>query len=91
MASVKKLKKQLKTLALDLLDELNIYTRFHPDTDEKLIRKIKSEILSTWNTYIHDINALKKQKDKKDVKKEFSNIISEIKKKMIPLLDQLSK
>jgi hypothetical protein len=91
MASVKKLKKQLKTLAIDLLDELSIYSRFHPDTDEQKIKKIKTDILSMWNTYLQEINSIKKQKKSREQRKQFAKIISEIKEKMVPLLDQLSK
>jgi hypothetical protein len=90
MAKVRILKKQLKTLANELIQELEAYYKFHPKTDIKKISKIRKQIEEMSALFVKEINSIKNVSVNKEVKKKYSEIISNIRTKMVPILDQLS-
>ncbi len=88
MASIRKLKKDIKNLASDLILECETYMRFHPGIDEKKIMKIIGDIESKSNSLISEINHNSKKGNVR-ARDFYQKIISRVKKELMPLLDKL--
>ena len=88
MAKIRRLKKDLKNLASDLIFECETYMRFHPEMDNKKSVKIISDIETRLKALIYEINH---SKDKGSVKTKdyYQKIVDKVKKELIPLLDKI--
>ena len=90
MANIKRLKKEVKQITGELINECLAYQHFHPDVKQEKIDAILRDILNKSSDIIIKINHLKKEKDDTKPKKYFNNIINDINRKLIPALDKLS-
>jgi hypothetical protein len=88
MASIRRLKKDLKNLASDLIFECETYMRFHPGVDKKKALKIISDIENKSKALIYEINHFK-DKEKVRTSEYYQKIIHRAKKELIPLLDKI--
>jgi len=88
MAKIRRLKKDLKNLASDLIFECETYMRFHPEMDHKKSVKIIGDIETRLKALIYEINH---SKDKGSVKAKdyYQKIVDKVKKELIPLLDKI--
>ncbi|MFO7656702.1 MAG: hypothetical protein R6W78_06510 [Bacteroidales bacterium] len=90
MANIRKLKKEIKYLAADLIDECKSYFAFHPDSDPKKRDELTANIMQKKKEIIHEINHLKKTAPEK-AKAYVNMVLEKVKKEMIPVLDEISK
>ncbi len=90
MASIKNLKKEIKTLASELMLECETYKSFHPDINPEKFDKINVQINEKLNSVIYDINHYKKVNSKQN-KDYFRKIVNKVKEELIPVLDKLTK
>jgi hypothetical protein len=88
MASIRRLKKDIKNLASDLMLECKTYIRFHPGADEKKTIKIIGDIESKSNALINEINHYSEKGDV-SARDFYKKIITRVKKELIPLLDKI--
>ena len=86
MASVRKLKKAVNSLADQLIEECNIYKKYHPKYEVTKLDEIIIEINSKRETIIQDINKTANEEDKKN---QFEKVVEEFQNTMIPILDKL--
>lgn len=90
MATIRRLKKELKTLASDLISECETYIKFHPEVDMKKAGKIMSDVKNKHQTLIHEINHPENKGGVKP-KEHYKKIIEKINKELIPLLDKIGE
>ena len=89
MAKIKRLKKDVKALASDLIFECETYMKFHPEVDRKKAGKIIVDVEDKLQKLVHEINHFEKQ-GKVKPKDYYKKIVDEVKKELIPLLDRIS-
>ncbi|MFO7923929.1 MAG: hypothetical protein R6U58_09580 [Bacteroidales bacterium] len=89
MASRRELKKNIHCITFELISECLIYQHFHPDTPEEKINNIIEEVVQHRNDYLARVNNPDGKDNPELVKKHYRTIISDIRDKTIPLLDQL--
>ncbi len=89
MASRKELKKDIHSITFELISECLVYKHFHPDTPDEKIDSIIENIILHRNDYLSRANKPDGRNDRALVKKHYRSIISDIKDKTIPLLDDL--
>lgn len=86
MASLRKLKKAVNSLADQLLTECDNYKKYNSEADIEKIAGLKTEINEKRIEIIKDINnAGNGDADKK----QFEKVIEEFQNTMIPILDKL--
>ena len=88
MANIKRLKKEVKQITQDLVNECLTYQHFHPEVKTEKINSILKEIINKSSEIIFKINHLEKEKDA-NPKKYYRDIIKDINKNLIPVLDKL--
>jgi hypothetical protein len=88
MAKIRRLKKDVKTLASDLIYECETYMKFHPDVDRKKAGKIIADVEDKLQKMVYEINHFEKQGNVKP-KDHYQKIINKAKKELIPLLDKI--
>lgn len=91
MANIKRLKKEVKQITEELINECLAFQHFHPDIKEGKINAILKDIINKSSDIILKINQVKKEKDDIKPKKHFSSIIKDINQKLILTLDKLSE
>ena len=91
MANIKRLKKEVKQITEELINECLAFQHFHPDVKEEKINALLKDIINKSSDIILKINQVKKEKDDIKPRKHFSNIIKDINQKLIPTLDKLSE
>ena len=91
MANIKRLKKEVKEITQELINECLAFQHFHPDVKKEKINAVIKEIINKSSDIISKINSIKKEKDDVKPKKYFSNIIRDINQKLIPTLDKLGE
>lgn len=88
MASIRRLKKDIKNLASDLMLECETFIKFHPGVDEKKTMKIIGDIESKSDALIEEINHYS-EKGNARARDFYQKIIARVKKELIPLLDKI--
>jgi hypothetical protein len=88
MANIKRLKKEVKQITQDLVNECLTYQHFHPDVKPEKVNSVLRDIINKSSDIIYKINHIKSKKDV-NPKKYYSDIIKEINEKLIPVLDKL--
>lgn len=88
MAKIRRLKKDVKTLASDLIMECETYMKFHPEVDRKKTGKIIGDVEKKLQTLIHEINHFENKGNVKP-KEYYKKIVDKVKKELIPLLDKI--
>ncbi len=88
MAKIRRLKKDVKTLANDLMMECETYIKFHPEADRKKTGKIIEDLQKKLENLIYEINHFEKQGNSKP-KVYYQKIVDKVKKELIPLLDKI--
>ncbi len=91
MANIKRLKKEVKEITQELINECLAFQHFHPDVKSEKINAVIRDIINKSSDIINRINHLKKEKDDVRPKKYFSDIIRDINQKLIPALDKLGE
>ena len=89
MTKIRRLKKDVKSLASDLIIECKTYMKFHPEADRKKAAKIMIDVEDKLQTLIHEINHFKNKGEVKS-KEYYKKIADKVKKELIPLLDKMS-
>lgn len=90
MPSVKKLKKELKNIALNLMSECETYGYFHPEISAEDIDEINRKIIAKHKEIIYEINHLKYAGDVKP-KEYYQDVIKKVNSELVTLLDEISK
>jgi hypothetical protein len=90
MAKIRRLKKDAKALASDLIMECETYMKFHPEADRKKAGKIISDVEKKLQTLVHEINHFDNKGNVKP-KDYYAKIIDKIKNELIPLLDKIGE
>jgi hypothetical protein len=90
MAGIKKLKKEIKKLSDELIEECYTFKTFHPETGPEKIDSIVLKIKAKLREIIYDINHLKLSVNKKP-RLYYDDIIAKVKKELVPLLDEIGK
>ena len=88
MAKIKRLKKEVKQITQDLVNECLTFQHFHPDIKPEKINSVLKDIINKSSDIIYKINHNSKEKDVIP-KKYYSDIIKDINEKLIPVLDKL--
>jgi hypothetical protein len=88
MANIKRLKKEVKQITQDLVNECLTYQHFHPDVKPEKVNSVLRDIINKSSDIIYKINHIKSKKDV-STKKYYRDIIKEINEKLIPVLDKL--
>jgi hypothetical protein len=88
MANIKRLKKEVKQITQDLVNECLAFQHFHPDVKPEKINSILKDIINKSSDIIYKINHIKSEKDV-NPKKYYRDIIKDINEKLIPALDKL--
>jgi hypothetical protein len=88
MANIKRLKKEVKQITQDLVNECLTYQHFHPDVKPEKVNSVLRDIINKSSYIIYKINHIKSKKDV-NPKKYYRDIIKEINEKLIPVLDKL--
>jgi hypothetical protein len=88
MTSKRKLKKAVNSLANQLVNECNVYTKFNANSDIEKIKALKDEIISKRNEILSAINS---EVDAQARKKHFQKIVNDFQSSMVPILDKLVK
>jgi molecular chaperone GrpE (heat shock protein) len=88
MANIKRLKKEVKQITQDLVNECLTYQHFHPDVKPEKVNSVLRDIINKSSDIIYKINHIKSKKDV-NPKKNYRDIIKEINEKLIPVLDKL--
>jgi len=91
MANIKRLKKEVKEVTQELINECLAFQHFHPDVKPEKINAVLKDIINMSSDIINRINRVKKEKDDVKPKKYFSDIIRDINQKLIPTLDKLGE
>lgn len=88
MASIRRLKKDLKNLVSDLISECETYMKFHPETDRKKTMKIIDDLENKSKALFYEINHYR---DKGNVKTRdyYQKIVARVKKELLPLMDKI--
>ena len=89
MANIKRLKKEVKQITQDLVNECLTYQHFHPDVKPEKVNSVLRDIINKSSDIIYKINHIKSKKDVSP-KKYYRDIIKEINEKLIPVLDKLA-
>jgi hypothetical protein len=89
MPKIRKLKKEIKILTADLVNECLTFQHFNPDISTDKVDNIMKEILKKSSDINQKINLLRKDKDNTRAKKYFDGIIKEVNEKLIPIMDKL--
>jgi hypothetical protein len=88
MANIKRIKKEVKQITQDLVNECLTYQHFHPDVKPEKVNSVISDIIKKSNDIIYKINHIRSEKDV-NPKKYYRDIIKEVNEKLIPVLDKL--
>ncbi len=88
MANIKRLKKEVKQITQDLVNECLTYQHFHPDIKPEKVNSVLRDIINKSSDIINKINHIRSKKDV-NPKKYYRDIIKEINEKLIPVLDKL--
>lgn len=88
MAKIRRLKKDVKALASDLIFECQTYMKFHPEVDRKKAGKVIVDVEDKLQKLLHEINHFEKQGNVKP-KDYYKKIVDKVKKELIPLLDKI--
>ena len=91
MANIKRLKKEVKDITQELINECLAFQHFHPDVKKEKINAVIKDIINKSSDIINRINRLKKEKEDVSPKKYFNDIIRDINQKLIPTLDKLGE
>jgi len=89
MASIRKLKKDVNSLAYEILTEAFAYKHFHPELEEKKFDEVIKKIVRHRNDLISRIN----NPDESDNSERLSSHYNDVKRdmeSMIKLLDNLN-
>jgi len=89
MASRRNLKKDLRYIFNELVTQVYVYQKFHPETDENKINQLVKEILGHYNGYIARINYQDGKDNPQLVRQHFNKIIEDLQKKTLPLVEKL--
>ncbi len=89
MASRRNLKKDLRYIFNELVTQVYVYKKFHPETDENKINQLLKEILGHYNDYIARINHQDGKDNPQLVRQHFNKIIEDLQKKTLPLVEKL--
>ncbi|MBN2611552.1 MAG: hypothetical protein JXB00_08355 [Bacteroidales bacterium] len=90
MANIRKLKKEIKYLTADLVDECKNFFVFHPAPDTRKRDEITAKIVKKEKEIINEINHLKKNAPAK-AKAYANQIVEKVRKELVPILDELGK
>lgn len=88
MASLRKLKKAVNSLADQLITECNDFKKFHPEFESSKLQELIREINTKRDNILEEIN---KPLPGDNVKEKFDKVIDEFQNGMIPILDKLVK
>lgn len=88
MPGIKRLKKEIKTIANELIAECETYRHFHPDIPAEKINSIENGVKSELKEIIYKVNHFKYNRDKK-ASEYFNEIYDKVKNGLIQKLDQL--
>lgn len=91
MANIKRLKKEVKEVTQELINECLAFQHFHPDVKPEKINTILKDIINKSSDIINRINRIAKEKESVKPKKYFNDIIRDINQKLIPTLDKLEE
>ncbi len=91
MSKIRKLKKEIKQLTADLVNECLTFQHFNPGIGIEKVNSIIKEILKKSSGINLKINLLRKEKNNTDAKKHFDGIIKEVNEILIPVMDKLKE
>ncbi len=89
MSKIRKLKKEIKQLTDDLVNECLTFQHFNPDISSDKVDIIIKEILKKSSEINLRINLLRKEKSNTKPKQYFSSIIKDVNEKLMPVMDKL--
>jgi hypothetical protein len=91
MANIKRLKKEVKIVTQELINECLAFQHFHPEVKPDKINAVLKDIINKSSDIISRINHIKKEEKDVKSKKYFNDIIRDINQKLIPTLDKLGE
>lgn len=90
MTKIRRLKKDIKSLATDLMSECETYLKFHPETDSKKLNKISEELERKLDLLIYEINHFENADGVKP-KDYYKKVVDKVNNELIPVLDKIEE
>ena len=91
MSKIRILKKEVKQLTADLVNECLTFQHFNPDISNEKVDNIIKEILKKSNEINLRINLLRKEESNTKAKKYIGSIMKDVNEKLVPVMDKLKE